>query len=196
MASEPVEARKRALRVAARRLVGASEEAGRAAQAHVLALSELAHAKTIALYASIADEVPTEALAAGLAARGVTLVFPRMVENELRMAHVADLSDLEAGYRGIREPPDDAPEVAPKHVDVFVVPGLLFDRRGYRLGRGGGHYDRVLAGARRDALRVGLTFLQRVVGELPRAEWDLPVHVLVTEVETFRPVASGAAGGA
>ena len=55
------------------------------------------------------------------------------------------------------------------------------------MGRGGGHYDRLLGQARADACRVGLCSAQRVVAEVPTAEWDAPMHIIVTEDELIRP---------
>ena len=79
----------------------------------------------------------------------------------------------------------------PEEVDLFVVPGLLFDRAGRRLGRGGGHLDRLLGRARKDAARVGLCYAQRVVQELPAAPWDVAMHVVVTDREVIRPERPG-----
>ena len=72
-------------------------------------------------------------------------------------------------------------------MDVFLVPGLLFDRAGRRLGRGGGHFDRLLARACPGALRVGVCVAERVVDELPEGPWDVRMHRIVTEHETLRP---------
>ena len=66
------------------------------------------------------------------------------------------------------------------------MPGILFDRRGRRLGRGLGHFDRLLANARTDAVRVGCSYADRVVEELPEESWDILMHVVVTEREVIR----------
>jgi 5-formyltetrahydrofolate cyclo-ligase len=66
-------------------------------------------------------------------------------------------------------------------VDLFVVPALRFDRAGRRLGRGGGHYDRLLARRRTDAWLVGICYEDRVVDELPEDPWDVRMHVVVAD---------------
>jgi 5-formyltetrahydrofolate cyclo-ligase len=85
----------------------------------------------------------------------------------------------------VLEPAPGARAVRADLVDVFVVPGLLFDRAGRRLGRGGGHFDRLLACARPDALRVGVCPAERLVDELPEDPWDVRMHRVVTEHETL-----------
>jgi 5-formyltetrahydrofolate cyclo-ligase len=160
--------------------------AATAAQRRILALPELRGAATVLLYAAAAWEVPTDELSQTLARRGLKLLFPRVVEPELELCRANALADLVPGYRGIREPVPDASTLPPEEVDLFVIPGMLFDRNGRRLGRGGGHYDRLLARARRDACRVGLCYAQRVVREIPAAAWDVRMHVVVTEAETIR----------
>ncbi len=192
MPDEPVEARKRVLRAAARALqAGGLERAAAEAQRRLLELPELESVGVVSLYAAAAHEVPTNELVAALGVRGTRLVFPLVHGLELRLLEARGLEDLAPGYQGILEPPGDGSEVRPEEVDLFVVPGLLFDRAGRRLGRGGGHLDRLLGRVREDALRVGLCYAQRVVGELPAAPWDVPMHVVVTDEEVIRPERPG-----
>lgn len=188
--SDPDE-RKRALRAEALATdASRAPSSGRAAQERLLAEPELARPGTVSLYAARAPEVPTERLAQALAARGARLVFPRVSGSEL-VLHVAEPVALRPGYRGLLEPPASAEVWPPASVDVFVVPGLRFDTRGRRLGRGGGHYDRLLARARTDALLVGLCYAELVIDELPESAWDVAMHRLVTEVGVHRIAASG-----
>ncbi len=123
---------------------------------------------------------------ADLWARGLRTVFPRVSKAELRLFEVEDVDALEPGYGGIREPVAGVREVGPGYVDVFFVPGVLFDRGGRRLGRGRGYFDRLLANARRDALRVGCSYADRVVEDLPTESWDVLMHLVVTEREVIR----------
>ena len=188
MSPEPIEDRKRVLRANARGLRPERlEMAASAAQRRLLELPELSLAETVVLYAGALYEMPTDTLVATLRARGVRLLFPRVEGPALRLFVANDLEELTPGYRGIREPASDGRAIPPGEVDLFVVPGVLFDRAGRRLGRGGGHYDRLLGRAREDAVRAGLCYARRVVRELPAAPWDVPVHVVVTETEVIRP---------
>ena len=141
------------------------------ARAALAALPELVRARTVAFYSAIGDEVPVEAVAEAVRERGARAVYPVVAGAELELA------------------PDVArPErVGVGEVDLFVVPALLFDRAGRRLGRGGGHYDRLLARRRADAWVVGICYEDRVIAELPEDPWDVRVHVVVTERGVMRP---------
>lgn len=81
---------------------------------------------------------------------------------------------------GMRQPLADAPVVAPAEIDVLLVPGRLFDRRGIRLGRGGGHYDRLLPHLRPGVPAIGVTVEERVVPRLPTERHDAPMTHLAT----------------
>ena len=184
--TDELAARKRALRAEARRRpVPTSEAAARRALANLLALDELASARTVSLYAATAREVPVTGALPSFAAARRRAAFPRVEGDELVLHEVADASALQPGYRGIAEPPASAPRVEPGEVDAFVVPGLRFDRRGRRLGRGGGHYDRLLANARADAIRIGICYADAVTDELPSESWDEPMDVVVSDREVI-----------
>lgn len=86
-----------------------------------------------------------------------------------------------ASARGILEPPAEAPELDPALVVVALVPGLAFDEAGGRLGRGGGHYDRLLGRLPPGIPVVGVTRDALVVPQLPRDSWDASVTQLATE---------------
>ena len=75
---------------------------------------------------------------------------------------------------------DGAP-VDPAALDVLLVPGRAFDRRGIRLGRGGGHYDRILPRLRPGVPAVGVTVEERIVPRLPAEPHDVPMTHLATE---------------
>jgi 5-formyltetrahydrofolate cyclo-ligase len=88
--------------------------------------------------------------------------------------------DLKLGPRGIREPTAENPFPLDQ-IDLIIVPGLAFDRNGGRLGRGGGHYDRILG--RKDCVGkvIGACFDSQIVPEVPREEHDSLVSALLTE---------------
>lgn len=146
----------------------------------MLALPQIESARSVALYSAIGSEVRTDAVAAALAARGVEVGFPRVEGEEIELYRVRSLAELSPGFRGILEPPGGAPLLDPGAIDVCLVPGLLFDRVGTRLGRGAGHYDRLLPRLSR-AYSVGLCYADRVVERLPRAPWDRRVDCIVTD---------------
>ena len=80
--------------------------------------------------------------------------------------------------------PDEAEEVFP---DVLLVPGLLYDRAGYRVGYGGGFYDRTLVKLRalKTVVAIGVGYHAQVVDHVPRADYDQPLDFIMTEEETI-----------
>lgn len=135
----------------------------------------------IALYASAPDEADPRGLLVVLPAAKVA--WPRVVGPELELA-VCKEADLVPGFRGILEPPAHIEPIGVSQVRLIVVPGLGFDRHGYRLGQGGGHYDRLLARLRATAhpgLVVGLAYASQIVADVPREAHDQGVDLIVTE---------------
>lgn len=131
-------------------------------------------------YEALADEVDLGALLDRLAAAG-RLVLPRVTTTGLDLVRVTDRDALVPGPLGLREPTGPAIDAA--HVAAVLVPGRAFDRAGARLGRGQGHYDRLLPNAPQ-AVRVGVTWEALLVPAVPTDAHDVPVDVVVTELRT------------
>ena len=143
---------------------------------------EWAAARVAMLYVPFGTEPPTADLADDLRARGGTVCVPVWDPAAARYA-LAELppdAALAPGPGGIPEPVG-TPRVDPASVDLFVVPGLLFDRRGTRLGHGRGHLDRLLAARRPGAAVLGLAFpWQIAAGPLPREPHDVPMDAVLS----------------
>lgn len=82
---------------------------------------------------------------------------------------------------GMEQPIDSGPVIPVHEIDVFLTPGLAFDRRGGRLGNGAGFYDRVLSRRRADSLAVGVTIDDRVLEAVPLEDHDELVDWVATE---------------
>ncbi len=130
-------------------------------------------------YAPLNDEVDPGAVVHAARGWGATVYFPRGAADGLDFL-AADQNELRPGRWGVPEPPPTALALAAAEEAVFLVPGLAFDVRGTRLGRGGGAYDRALARFSH-ALRIGVTRERRLVPQLPEERHDVPMHVVVTE---------------
>lgn len=132
-------------------------------------------------YAALADEVDLGPLLEDLAAQG-RLLLPRVVGETLDLVRITDLqAQLQPGRWGIREPVaalEAERDVAPV---VLWVPGRAFDRRGGRLGRGGGFYDRLLAGRLSTARKVGVSRDVQMVERVPMAAHDVWMDGVCTE---------------
>lgn len=147
----------------------------------------LAERRVVALYAPKGSEVDTAAIDENLRARGVRLVYPRIVDGDRVLAfHELAPERLVAGRFGLLEPRADwRNQVGLVEIDAFVVPGLAFDRRGGRLGFGRGHYDATLAAASPSALRIGLAFEAQLVDDVHGEPHDALLHVIVTEAASY-----------
>lgn len=139
--------------------------------------------KHLGLYSPVRNEVETKFLFMKALEEGMTVYFPK-VEQGIRFYETSDPADLQKGAWGLLEPKHGSSKLDERtKLDLVVVPGVVFDRQGYRLGYGKGFYDRAVA---EDAtFSVGLAFDFQIVQELPREEWDRPVHVVITESRQF-----------
>ena len=154
-------------------------EAGLRLQAHLIARPEFLSAGTISVYLPLRGEAPTERIITAARAAGKRLVLPRVAGDGLRLGGwAAGVLPIRGGC-GVLEADGAWPEVAPGEVDLWLVPGVAFDRAGGRLGHGKGHYDRILAGTRG---RVGLCWEMQIVEAVPMEPHDQPMQALVTEV--------------
>jgi 5-formyltetrahydrofolate cyclo-ligase len=111
--------------------------------------------------------------------------FPRCVGDDLVWHDCTALprSRLQTGKFGILEPPLDAPLIAVTAVDLILVPCVACDRQGYRLGYGGGFYDRLLSQPEwRSKPTVGIVFQSAWFDALPHDPWDRPLTAVCSEV--------------
>lgn len=152
-----------------------------AATARLTALPRWREAKVIALYADVRGELGTALLDADARDRGVLVVYPRVVAPGAPLAfHACARVDLAPGVLGIPTPHATAPALLPEQLDLVVVPGLAFDPVGHRLGWGRGYYDLTLPLAAR-AVKVGFAHELQVVPDVPRAEFDQRMDLVVTD---------------
>jgi 5-formyltetrahydrofolate cyclo-ligase len=178
--------RKRALRseaIAARARLGHGERAA-AALAFAARIDEVPGfraARVLAVYAPLGTEADPTALALRAAARGATLLYPRVRRGDRRLAFAPGTPGaLVVGPLGALEPPAGVAEAPLDAVDAVVVPCLACSPDGLRLGRGGGYYDATLPAMPR-ALRVGVAFEVQLVPALPGEPHDARLDALVTE---------------
>jgi 5-formyltetrahydrofolate cyclo-ligase len=144
----------------------------------------------IALYSGKGTEVETTRIDASARSRGLRVVYPRVVAGQAQLSFAeARPHTLVAAKFGLREPALDAVPVEVRHISVFIVPGLAFDRGGGRVGWGRGYYDATLAAARPGAVRIGVAFECQVLDEVPRDAHDALLHYVVTEANTYRGAA-------
>ena len=146
---------------------------------YLLSSAEFIGADVIASYASYGDEPDTSQLNKAIIAVGKTLLLPRI--NGVEMDWVkwnGDESSLKK-YKKFLEPVGEPFTGA---IDLIVVPALRIDRRGYRLGQGGGFYDRALVKDQaKISWTIGLIHPDEISSEdLPIEEWDQPLNAAAT----------------
>lgn len=147
-------------------------------------LEEFKKAKCVVTYVSMADEVDTHQLI-DECIRMEKLVAVPVVEvgkKDLIISQITDtIRQLETGPYGIRQPKKEEIKPVPyEEMDLVLVPGVAFDRKGNRLGRGKGYYDRFLKKLPKDTLTIGLCFDFQVAESIPTLPHDIPVHMLLT----------------
>lgn len=135
--------------------------------------------KTILTYMPIKDEVDLTALLSCHPEK--RWVLPRILpeENHHMAFHLYDAARLVRHPFGMAEPAADLPTVPPEAIDLALVPGLAFDRQGWRLGYGGGYFDRFLK--KFAGISVGVLFHALLLDSVPHTPLDVPMQWLATE---------------
>jgi 5-formyltetrahydrofolate cyclo-ligase len=180
---DPV-ATKAALReqfLARRRARPATERAAAAAAVMSALVRGLAGTRTLAAYVPDDTEPGAGRLPAAYTQLGARVMLPITPTDGRELVWAVDTGRLAPGRVGLLEPV--GPRLGPTAIgaaDVVVVPALAVDRRGVRLGRGGGYYDRALLHARPDAVLVAPVFDDELVDELPVEDHDRRVTAVVT----------------
>jgi 5-formyltetrahydrofolate cyclo-ligase len=151
----------------------------------VRAMPEVVAARTVMAFWSFGSEVDTAPMIAGLHEAGTRLALPRIHGPELLAVAYAPGDPVAPARFGAMQP-EGAAIVGPEAVDVVLVPGVAFDRRGDRVGYGGGFYDRFLARTRPGVPAIAIAFAAQVVESVPAGRADRRVDVVVTEAGVIR----------
>jgi 5-formyltetrahydrofolate cyclo-ligase len=177
------------LRASVRRTMEAmpAEQSRAKAQAlaeRALSWPPMAMARRVMVYLSMAGEAGTGALIERLLEAGIEVAGPRVDWNArtITPAQITDaMTDVVQGNLGVPEPAPSAPGMALETIDVILVPALAFDLRGFRLGRGAGFYDRLLADPRRTGLALGFGLEAQLVPRVPTERHDARLDAIATE---------------
>jgi 5-formyltetrahydrofolate cyclo-ligase len=173
-----------------RNALAEKDEFSRLIIGRVFALPEFQKAGTVLFYVDVRSEVRTrQALPAALES-GKRIIVPYCVDGELELFHLESMDELELGMYRILEPKAELRAVPSKKVDVndidlILVPGVGFDRRGGRTGHGKGYYDKMLEHARLDTPLVALAFECQMFPEIPMADHDIFMDRVVTEAAVY-----------
>ncbi len=153
----------------------------------ITSLATYRFADTVLMYYPKSDEVNILSVCEKAFADGKTVCFPKCGEDGIMDFYkITSLDCLSPGAFGILEPDLEKSELIPKESlcessrqCVCLIPALLYDRAGYRLGYGKGFYDRYLSSFR--GTKIGIVYSGFVIDEVPRGRYDLAADVIVTE---------------
>lgn len=147
----------------------------------VIALPVWQSAHAVLLYSALPDEVRTQRLIDAALRAGKQIFLPVVEGDRLQIRRYKDTTPVEKEpLFGIYEPVGkNFPVCQYANIDLAVVPGMAFDAKGNRLGRGKGYYDKLLT--KLDVHTVGICFDFQYVDNVPTSSHDIPMDVVVTE---------------
>lgn len=188
--SDRLKREKRAIRTALRTLRDGLSDADRQARSFAIArvllgLPEVSSARTLMVFSSFGSEVNTAPIVEDLLAEGRRVALPRIEDGDIVPVAYRTGDPVRPAAFGMDEPAGSE-IVAPDELDVVVTPGLAFDRHGFRVGYGGGFYDRLFTKTGPDVVKAGVCFATQLVGPLPHGGHDIPVDVIVTDAGVVR----------
>ena len=151
----------------------------------LFSLSQYKESNFIFSFISFKDEVNTHEIIKDSIAIGKKVGVPISVPKtkELLVSEIIDFDkELELSYYDILAPKDEYIRiVSPKVVDLVLVPGVAFDKRGYRVGYGGGYYDRFFNKLEKGVIKIGLCYEMQILPEVPTDIYDIPIDYIITE---------------
>ena len=154
----------------------------RQVQQQVVNAEAFIHAKTLALYSPINNEVATSRIFTVARELNKQIYYPRVNGEDLEFFKVCAATELIPGAFGVAEPLTGE-KISLAELDLIVVPGVAFDLKGHRLGYGRGFYDRQLTGKLARAVSVGLSFEFQLCDRLPAEAHDRPLDFIATETQ-------------
>ncbi len=147
----------------------------------ILKLDCFRKAKTIFLYCSYHSEAETAQLLEAILLQGKQAAVPKVLSGRMQFYQIHSLNDIETGYKGIPEPKGDGEILIPEKDDLMLIPGIAFDKEGYRMGYGGGFYDRYLAEHLVSCKKIGVAFSEQIYEQIPREWYDVRMDAVITE---------------
>lgn len=138
--------------------------------------------KVIFTFVSFKSEVDTHRIIDHAIRDGKTVCVPK-IKSKIKGIDVFKIKgkkDLEKRYFGVMEPKDNCTPVNPKDIDLILMPGLAFDKRGGRIGYGGGFYDRFLKKLKKKVSKIALAYHFQILDEVPVNSLDVRVDGIIT----------------
>ena len=151
---------------------------------NLFSITEYIKSKSVMFFVSFDNEVHTHDII-NEALKNKIVIVPKVINHQIEPALIADFNNLiPSGKFDILEPIEPI-SFNRKKIDIVIVAGIAFDRRGYRIGYGFGYYDRFLKTVPRSK-KIGLAFDFQIVDNIPEQSYDIPVEVIVTDKEVIK----------
>lgn len=150
----------------------------------ILSSVHYANASVVFVYMAMLNEVNLESLIIEALSENKLVAIPKIESRRMTFYQLTHIDAVKLGHFNILEPISDA-IISPCANDLVIVPGIVFDRRGYRIGYGGGYYDKFLGNLQRDIRTIGVCYDAQIVPELPKDNHDLPVQEIYTEKQVY-----------
>jgi 5-formyltetrahydrofolate cyclo-ligase len=173
----------RAAMLSRRRLLAVAEQVslGRVIQNTLLRLDTYVQAASIAMYLPVNGEVPTDEVLNHAHAAGKHIYLPVIDGENIQLRRFSHFDKLNPGRFGILEPSGESSIANLEHIDVFVVPGVVFDLSCNRSGYGKGYYDRLLQSCCKDATLIGICYDFQLVEAIAVESHDVSMDMVITE---------------
>lgn len=151
---------------------------------NLMKLNQFIQSQNVFCYLSFRSEVPTNGIIGYCQQQGKNVYIPVCVNETKEM--IISLYDHEvnlvASNYGVQEPTKETIKVANREIlDTAIMPGAVFDSRGYRIGYGAGYYDKFFAHTKKEIYKIALAFSFQIIDEVPADDFDIPVDCIVTE---------------
>ena len=149
----------------------------------VIESEEYNKANSIFIFVSYGSEVDTHRIIKKALKDGKNICVPKVISKKDGMVavRVHDFSELKSGAYGILEPEDTKYKVQESSIDLCYIPGVAFDKRGGRVGYGGGYYDRFFKKLREDSKKIALAYKFQVLDEVPMEEHDMFIDGIISD---------------
>lgn len=135
---------------------------------------------SIFVYSSINNEVNLDILVKWARCRGIIIAFPKVTGNDMNFYQINNENDLKKGYFDILEPLGNTNIIEPDVNSLIFVPGIAFDKRGYRVGYGKGFYDRFFERYYVGG-KIGVAFESQMTEEIINDKYDIAMDIIVNE---------------
>lgn len=157
----------------------------------IISLSSFRFADTVLTYAPIGSEVGVDRIALRALELGKKVAYPVCDTDtrEMTFKYIGSLDELISGAYSIPEPSMDAECYSSAQHPICIVPALSFDTHGFRLGYGGGYYDKFLK--KFSGVVLGVCYESLIADALPTGIYDAPVDIIITEERSIIPNAKG-----